>query len=454
MFSSSVGRNDFHSRRMLVSALLVFAALAWLHPSATAQFSDTGQFTPFDGKDYPMDDVRGEVVELETQLIRPLEFCAPEGLLAVANVTDDRVVFLDASLGFVAETVVGQGVTALVRSPYAAELWVSVRHQMAVVVIDLVTKEVTHLLRPPIQPSATGAPAAAAPGGIAFAENKAYVVGSEADALNVYDAATKSYVRTIRLKKRHHGRSTSQNFPFDTVAFAGKIWVSSHLSGNNTTARIDGGLDLEDNGVTESDLGPDQVRIVDFDTVPGRKLPDFDVAVVDPITDSVETMVKDVGTVLFGLHGHAATNEILVAAMEARNAEFVGEGAFPDGRVMFNRLGRIDVATKFAGNPISTEFLGATQEHVAMPTNLAEDPNGRVFVTGHINGSIGVFDANLGWIGSIPVPSGPRGLAVDGDRHEALLLQPRHPSGHCFRHLGNATAERPLGHSRSPGPNV
>src|SRR5687768_8811636 len=156
-------RTELGSRRPLAVAMWVISSSAGF-----AQFAPTGQFAPFTAPPYEFDEITGEWINLETELVEPIVF-VPAGsgqpaVLVVANDPDDRVVFLDADLNLLGEVVVGQGPASIARNPDAREVWVSVRNQSCVVVIDLSSRTVTHVLRPPIDPDDLGAGNASTPG--------------------------------------------------------------------------------------------------------------------------------------------------------------------------------------------------------------------------------------------------------------------------------------------------
>jgi len=397
-------------------ALLV-AALGTAAAAEAQGFSATGQFGAYSAPPYVYDDLYAEWVNLETELVEPILYLGAYQLVAVANDADDRVVFLTPNpLTVHAEVVVGQGPTALARNPGTSELWVSVRHQSSVVVIDLATFQVTHVLRPPVpasptDPNAVGARAASAPGGIAFSQGRAYVAATDADQVVVYDAVTKAHVTSIALQWTHHGRPAALNDPFAVVSHDSKIYVVSRLSGNNTTSKIAGGLDLDEPGATRLDLGPDQVSIVDLDLDPSLELPDFDVAVIDPATNTVTGMAKGVGTILLGAAAHSQLNKLIVSNLESRNAEFVGEAAFPQGQVVLNRISGVNLNTLTVNPIVVTEALGVALDDIVMPTDIEVLTTGRTYVAGYGSANIGVWSANGTYEGAIPTPSGPRGLA-------------------------------------------
>lgn len=394
------------------------------------------QFSPFDVPPYPLDDVRGEWVNLETQLIKPILVTADGKFVVVANPADNRVVVFNETLSaVVAEIFLGQGIAALAERPASDvsiattstfnavqeqpsdptpapkpvspnEIWVSVRHQNYVAVINTRTWRLKALVRPPIAATSVGARRAAAPGGIAFNKNgtKAYVASSFTDELLVFDAATKAFLQAIPLTLSHNGRETALNDPMAVVSVGNKVYVASHLSGNQTIIDSFNGF--------MPNFGPEDVTIFNLATDPDRSLPDFDIMEIDTVSDTVTRHQKEVGTTLFGMIHHPATGQLIVSNFAARNGEFKGEESFPNGQVVFNRLtvltpGDLPSAYSF----IVTEGLGASRTNVVMPTDLAVDDQGRVFVAGYASSNVGVFSATGGFLGVLPAESGPRGLA-------------------------------------------
>ena len=418
-------RRPSPARRLAAAAVVpLLAGLA----AALAPAPLFAQFAP-PAPPFPLlrDFVGGEWVNQETELIEPILWIPGAGgvpdLLAVCNEPDDRVVFLDASLNMVAEVFVGAGPASLAKNPAAPELWVSVRNQACVVVIDLATFAIAGIARRDWQPGVDGIGNAAAPGGIAFANSRAFVAATQADELLVFSAtAPYPFLAAIPLAASHHGAPARLNDPFAVASFGGRIWVTSHLSGNQTISRIAGGVDLEDGDGTPSTaddvgagaLGPDDVAIVKLGSGPlaGLQLPDFDVAAVDPATLAVVGMARGVGTVLFDVEGDPTANRLAVTNLDARNAEFIGESSFPDGRVAFNRFTTVNPSTlKVSGAPVLTELL-AGGASVVMPTDAEFSATGRLFVAGYCSANVGVWDPAGAFQGAIPTESGPRGVTL------------------------------------------
>lgn len=421
-------RSKLRSKYARCAALATALPVA-LPALAVAQFAQSGQFAlPAPTPPILRDRIASEWINLETELIEPIAWIAAGSgyseMVAVANEPDDRVVFLDANLNFLGDTFVGQGPATLAKNPAAPELWVSVRNQSCVVVIDLRTRLVTNVLRRTVQPGEVGLGNAASPGGIAFSNGRAFVASSQTDELLVFDATTKAFVTAIPLEAIHHGQQVALNDPFGVTAFGGKIYVTSHLSGNNTTARIAGGFDIEDGDDTPTNpaddigsdhLGPDDVSIAKLGqgAFASLALPDFDVAVVNPATHSVEGMIRGLGTILFDVEGDPLVQRLVVPNLESRNAEFIGESAFPEGRVVFNRMSWFDPATgALVGAPLVTESPGLATS-IVMPTDAEITATGRLYVAGFCSSNVGIFAPNGTFQGAIATNSGPRGVTTN-----------------------------------------
>ena len=383
------------------------------------------QFGPFKTPPYSFDEVRGEWVNLETQQIKPIAVTADGELVIVGNDADNRVVFLDSDLRLLAETRVGQGISAIAERPGLpaadGEIWVTLRHQTAVVVISRRSFHVTHVLRPRIKNLETGAGNASTPGGIAFNTHeyvdpagnlikpgeRAFVAASMTNKLVVHDTATKKVAEVVDLTGIHNGREISLNEPRTIVEFKGEIYVASHLSGNQSTTS----QSLQPGGGLGT-LGPDSVKIIDLSTDPDRSLPGFDVARYDPAAGSV-TMITDLYTTGFGMVGHPGTGRIAVSAFNSHNAKFTGEGAFPQGAVVTNGIAHFEVNNPGSTKAfLPTENLGAGGDHLVLPIDMAVDPSNRIFVAGYGSSQVGVFLGNGVYQGTIDTEDGPAGVVV------------------------------------------
>jgi DNA-binding beta-propeller fold protein YncE len=384
---------------------------------------------PVAGPPFVLDNVQGEWVNLEPQLIKPILVTQDEQFVVVANEPDDRLVVFTPNLGtIIAEIVLGQGIAALAERPAMSEdapheIWVSVRNQSAVMVIDESTWRVSHVLRAPIAGVTSAARDADHPGGIAFnaSGTKAYVAAASTDALVVFDAAAKTWLSNIALRRPHNQMvpDPAMNEPYAVVSDGDNtIYVISQISGNQSAV-----------------AGPPLNTIAKLATPPLQNfsLPDFDIMAVDTNTDAVVNHYTNIGTVLLGVAIHPTSGELIVSNMESRNADFLGEHAFPNGQVTFNRLTFQTPSTLPPPPPpifVSTDrTLPLTS--VVMPTDIAIDALGRVFVAGYASSNIGVVtNVAGGWglRGTLATQAGPRGLAVA--RNAGVL--------YCLNHAENS----------------
>lgn len=424
-FVPSHGLLHGHGRRrnrrtVVVATLAAFAAAPVFGQMSTQTEAEPvpvpviDQFEPYQLPGFPFDNVQGEIVNLETQLIKPVVATADGEEVWVANEPDGRVVVLTADLATVlAEIAVGQGIAALAErpglTPDQGEIWVSVRHQSSVVVIGRASKRVEALLRPPIPATATGARHAARPGGIAFNADgsKAYVPAGDTDRLAVYDAGAKTHLTNVNLRAVHNGRQSKLEEPMAVLSDGALVYVVSHSSGNQTIVDTDAGT-FPASGL----FGPGTVFVKDLDTDPNRSLPDFDVMIVDTASDQVIGQRKAVGTTLFGIALHPDNGRLVVANLEAFNGDFIGEGSFAEGRVVENRLTYVDPS----GSPASyiytvTENLGPTRVRIVLPTDVEIGPSSMVAVAGTASSNIGLFDGDGNFVAVMKAAAGPRGLS-------------------------------------------
>ncbi len=397
------------------------------------------QFSDFTTPPYAYDQIRGEIVNLETQQVKPIMVTQDGEIVAVANDVDGRVVFFDADLNFLAETRVGQGICSIVERPGlfpdAGEFWVTTSHQTATLVIRRGDFTISHVIRPNITNGKVGPGHASTPAGIDFNHesfldskgnllgigDRAYVAAKQTNALLVIDTNSKSVIKVIELQALHNGRFVHLNEPRSVVQFEGKIWISSHLSGNESTTSQS--LDPAIPGIT-SILGPDDVTIVDLsdDTLfPNRSLPDFDVAQVDLVSGQV-TMVRGLYSVGFGMAAVREARVLAIGAFQSHNGQHTGEGAFPNGAVVTNGIaGFRSQAPQGFSFFLPTELLGPAQDNLVMPIDLATDTNRRVYVAGYGSSNVGVYLANGLYFGTIDTDDGPAGVAVSNSRNRLYV---------------------------------
>lgn len=399
--------------RSLPAIFTLSLVVAVFAPTAAAQT----QFDDFTTPPFAYDNVQGEWINLETQLIEPILVTSNGESVVVANDADNRLVVFNAALSTIkTEVVLGQGIASLAENPYSdvPEIWVSMRHQSAVMVVDTRTWQVRNVLRPPLP--AVGVGGADTPGGIAFAEGKAFVAASSTDAVEVYDAITKTHVATIPLTLTHNQLASEMARPYavvvDTSADPDQVHVLSQISGNQSMPLF-------------APAGPVDL-VIDLNNFAGFSLPDFDIMTIDGSSHAILSRTTEVGTLLFGMERHPTTGQLIVSNMDSKNGQFIGEGSFAGGEVVENLL-TFATAGGSSHTYISTE-TPTTAANVVMPTDIAVDAVGRVYVAGYASKNIGVFDAAGAALGVIAAGSGPRGLALD-------------PSGktlYCFNRADNS----------------
>jgi DNA-binding beta-propeller fold protein YncE len=358
---------------------------------------------------FTLDTVKGELVSFETMMAKPIIITSNDQFVIVANEADDRLVVLSPALGApIAEIALGQGLCAIAERPGASEIWVTMRHQMGIAVIDTTTWVITHLVRPAIPATVAGARFADSPSGIVFnaSGSKAYVAASSTDHLLVFDAATKAPLASVPLASTHNGLSTHMNEPFAIARTGGLIVVASYRSGNQT---------LTEAGTNTLPITPFQMTDL---TAGGstRSLPDFDLLVVDSTTDAVVDVERGVGTLLHGIAAVDANGHIVVSNTESMNGTFIGEGSFRNGLVVRNRLTYVDLNAA-SGTPhvikVTENLVPASNPwvNVVQPTDIAIDSAARVFVAGYGSSNIGVFTTAGVFLGLLPAEAGPLGLA-------------------------------------------
>ena len=426
-------------------------------------FAQVDQFSSPVPAPYTFDRVEGEFINYETQLIHPI-LVLRSGRVAVVNEPNGSVDIYTAGLSFERSIIVGQGVASIaervagpsiaidepptpidpspegengglsssptttiagpisttdvdligpVISPFLqTEIWVTVRHQQAIAVINTSSWRVTHWLRAPIPNNQTGYGAADHPGQVIFnrTNTKAYWPAFNADSLVVFNANTKQHVTTIPLTAVHNNQTSAMNTPFSMARRGDSIYVLSHLSGNQTTAESDSSINTFH--------GPDRFVIKDLTNEPARSLPDLDLLEVDTTSDTVVDRKTGIGSSNFIVKYHRTADRLVISNVEHRNAEFFGEGSWPDGRVIFSRLTFVDPTGPAAGphSIVVTEDLDnstPTPVNVVNPTDIAFRDD-RVFVAGYGSRNIGVFDIGGAYLGTIPTSDGPRGLALRG----------------------------------------
>lgn len=405
--------------RAWLAALLVGSAVmgasAQSHIPAT---SVSNQFATPVGPPSGMkfDNVRGEMVNFETMMAKPIIVTADGTKVIVANEADNRLVVLRPDLTDFSpkiEIPLGQGICAIaerVISGAASEIWVTMRHQAGTVVIDSATWMITHLVRPAIASNIAGTRYADCPGGIAFSADgaTAYIASSNTDHVAYFDTTTKAHLGNIPLKAAHNGSDTHMNEPFAMTRVGNYIAVASYRSGNQGLTQATGSV------------LPGASSVVKDLTVAGstQSLPDFDVMLIDTATQAVDTtkIIRSCGTVLNNIAAIDATGKLVVSNTEAQNSKFVGEGSFRHGQVVRNRLTIVDPSAPSGTAHVykSTDNLVAGSNpwvNVVLPTDIAVDSTQRIFVAGYGSSNIGVFSSAGAFIATMPTKAGPLGLA-------------------------------------------
>ncbi len=397
--------------------LLRSFCLSWVVGTAlVAQAFD--QFSPASSPPTGMifDDVRGEIVNFETQMATPILVTRAGLYVVAANEADNRLVaYSTSSHQLVEEVPLGQGICAIAERPPMAgqpnprEIWVTLRHQAAVMVVSTASSpwKVVNLLRPQVASADVGAREADSPGGIVFNANgtKAFVAQANTDSLTVYDTVNKVWAASIPLTRVHNGQTVAMNEPFSVTRVGSTIVVASLASGNQTLPEENPGSALP---------GP-KVEVKDLDQDPNRSLPDLDLVLVDSATNAVIGDRRGLTSMSFGIRAGSASGTVMLTGYHSRNGEFIGERSFQDGKVVFNRMSIVDVAGSNPPVLVNLEDLtpgSFPPKSIVMPTDMVQDGAGRVFVAGYASANIGVFNATTGaFQGLMTSQAGPRGLA-------------------------------------------
>ena len=296
---------------------------------------------------------------------------------------------------------------------------------MGSAVISTNTWRVTHWLRPAISTAGVGYGAADSPAQVIFdsARSRAYVSSFNNDSVVVYQAntTTKTVVNTVALAQQHNGvaggtiSTPRMNTP-SAMAYdpqTGYAYVLSHLSGNQTTV---------DPAPAPLEQGnpplPQAQRIADLSQDPTRSLPDYDLMGIRSGFEQLDTSAtrSAIGAVNFNMIYSGYLGKLLVTNLDLRNADFIGETSWPDGKVAINRVTVVDM---FGANQHMHIILdNGGLEPIAQPTAMVEDlAHGRVFIAGYGSGRVGILSPSgpgLSYSANFKTAPGPRGLAIDG----------------------------------------
>ncbi len=409
-------------------------------PVQLNQFSPNNQVINFD-----FDTYKGEFINYETSPEEPMIRFLDQGreFLAVINEPGCSVVILELDLSPVATIPVGQGLCFLAQVPGTGqndgrgELWAACEFSAGIFVIRRSNHtnhfEVVRIVRPTIDPNQIGLQDASSPVGIAFSPggDKAFVSNPRTDSfwcvtIPGYDVTTFSSEFTF------NGADANVRFPrsmtFDPVT--NKIFASVRFSGNNTAVPF------------ATQVGLLSGLVFDL-AIFGLQHHDRDLLAIDPLTNTVDSSQSKatVGTLMFCAKPHPETGKLVATHMDARNGEFIGEGSFPDGRVTFNRLTIMDAAETAPPYTRVVELDTELGTPIAMPTHIAFDSRGRIFVAGFASNNVAMLEPSGDPIVALGVGANPAGLlaAIDRQGSEWLYVYLR----------GSNSVER---YSLGPGP--
>lgn len=340
------------------------------------------------------DNQKGRYLNFEVGAIQPLAF-GPGGTTVYAlNQQGWRLVVLDATtLAVRSEIPIGLGASSVVPRPSTNEAWVVDRVGGCVSVVDVMLGAIVRTIRVGGEPHAL----VFSPSG-----DRAYVTCSAVDRVDVIDVAEYRVVRQIQLPART---------PRGIAYSAGRAWVASFLSGNNTAGR--GTL-----------ADPEAIERVARVEGPGVvPLPDLDLFAIEPATfpanDALDSSATrtGLGTVLFNVHARPGTTELWIPNTDALNADVRGEANFVDGRVVRNRITIVDATGALPPRILDLDELAPSDVKCAQPTSVAFDPvRPRAYVTGYGSDLVAVLEKPTSgewrWAGAITLPpkqSYPRG---------------------------------------------
>lgn len=383
-----------HSIRRFATALL--SATAVVGPSTAQSLPATGSGAgrPIE-EVVPIDNQKGRYVAFEVGQLQPMSLSGDGATLFVVNQPGNRLALLDAtSLQIQLEIPIGMGGAFVSERPNSDELWVVDRVQGCVSVISRAQNSIVRTIR-----------VGAEPHGLAFSPSgdRAWITCAGVDRVDV--------VRTSDYSVRGHIAIPARE-PRGIVYLDGRVWVTSFLSGNNTS-----GL-----GTVADPLHVGEVGVVQGAGI--TPLPDRDLFAIQPgATPADDALVPSetvtgLGTILLNLHARPGTNELWIPNTEALNAENKGERSFVGGQVVSNRITVVDVAAHTT-RVVDLDAIAPTNVKCAQPTGLAFDPTrARVYVCGYGSDLVAVLDiqpnGGLVWRGAVNLPpkqAYPRGTA-------------------------------------------
>jgi YVTN family beta-propeller protein len=356
-----------------------------------------------------------DFVNFEGRTTSPLRLSPDGSRLFVVNTPDARLSVFSlsnpSSPGRIAEIPVGiEPVSVHARSN--EEAWVVNEISDSVSVVSVAKKIVLDTIRVGDEPA-----------DIVFAQNKAFVSISRANAIVVLDAITHAKIATIALK--------AENPRALAVSKDGKkVYVAFALSGNRTTL-IPADFAPPQPPPTNHSLPPaPQTGLIvsatnsSWSSIITWSMPDWDVAEIDAVTHKVLRYFSQVGTINLGLSVNPASGDIYVANTHARN--LVRFETALRGRPVDSRITRISVTNgskKFLDlNPGLNYGILPNPTHrakaISQPTSIAFHPAGTnyyvasygtdIVASVHTNGTI-LSRLNLGPSGSTAVPQKKKG---------------------------------------------
>jgi len=384
-----------------------------------------------------VDNVGGPWVNLATYPVRPMLY-DPEGKLWVVNHHDSTVE------RFSGLTPTPDRILGVPWSPVSIAWWegdathdpellVVCRGTWAVVGLDPVTGAPTRLLQ--LRPGA-GLPGGldarigrmAEPGDILVDDvnERAFVSCTGADSVVQIDLATNQIVRvfhedadaTFRLKSPLH-LSWDHNHE--------DVLVAPLHSGNNS---------LASGGLIVSTLVEDFAGL----SAPDQGLPDEDLFRIKPWVSAanpgtVEVVLHEMGTILFGHGLHPATNDFWQLNTEAVNKD-PNKQTEPAVKGIFAR-NRVTIFEKTGagwGSPVGPKFIGldpgdqsgaiTTANTVGQPVSLAFSPAGYGFVAGLLTDNVLVLKDDGTYVMEWDLPDGaiPRFLLQHPTSNKAMMV--------------------------------
>lgn len=431
----------------LMSFLLlsISAQAQEFEPDIKAEIPDRQFGTPPPSTQYPFqfDNHCGEWINYETPLEKPV-IVFSEGantFVAVINEPDEAVEIFDMNLVPQGEACVALGPSALAQPPGSDEIWATCHQGYAAVVIqrNATTNlyEVTQVVRPNIPNFGTGARGIANPAGIAFnsSGNRGCIASSMGDSFIIVDRTTTPYTATTSSGVFTHNAANAAAKEPRSVAYDSvndRFYVTARRSANDTFAAA------ADDGFLLSGL---IIPAATFGLTPHG----VDVMAVNGATGLLDKPNSKhlVGVTMMNCAVHPNGN-LVMTHMDARQDAFIGEGSFPNGKVVRNLM---TIATPAqTAPPYTVVDLDALGTPMAMPTDITFDSQNRIFIAAYASNRVGVFDAVGNFIGSISTLANPRGLAVGfSGTQERLYVQSRGDNAvECFDISGSTLPPGPL----------